>query len=97
MVLARCLKKYASDAGHVDRVTKLALSPVSVALRRFERLRFARTTAIARSSRVYGVVGQWENRWAVRLRGLILSSAPKGLTERLFRAVFNYDAYAVSI
>jgi len=63
---------------------KLALSPVSVALRRFERLRFGRTAAIARYSRLYGVVGQWENRWAVQARGLILSSAPKGLTNAYF-------------
>ncbi len=95
-VLARCLKKYAPDAGPAEGGSELA-SPVSVALRRFERLRFARTSAIARYSRVYGVVGQWENRWAVQVRGLILSTVPKGLTERLFRAVFNYDAYAVSI
>ena len=96
-VLARCLKKYASDAGPVAAEKEPALSPVSVALRRFERLRFARTAAVARYSRVYGVVGQWENRWAVQLRGVILSTAPKGLTERLFRAVFNYDACAVRI
>jgi len=96
-VLARCLKKYASDAGPVAAEKEPALSPVSVALRRFERLRFARTAAVARYSRVYGVVGQWENRWAVQVRGLILSTVPKGLTERLFRAVFNYDACAVSI
>ena len=96
-VLARCLKKYASDAGPTEGGSELALSPVSVALRRFERLRFARTAAIARYSRLYGVVGQWENRWAVQARGLILSSAPKGLTERLFRAVLDYDACAVSI
>ena len=96
-VLARCLKKYASDAGPAAGGKELSLSPVSVALRRFERLRFARTAAIVRYSRVYGVVGQWENRWAVQVRGLILSTVPKELTERLFRAVFNYDACAVSI
>jgi len=95
-VLARCLKKYASGVGPVAG-KELALSPVSFALRRFESLRFARTAAIARYSRVYGVVGQWENRWAVQARSLILSSVPKGLAQRLFRAVFSYDAYAVSI
>ena len=96
-VLARCLKKYASDAGTAERGKARAPFPVSVALRRFERLRFARTAAIGRYSRVYGVVGQWENRWAVQMRGLILSKVPKGLTERLFRVVFNYDACAVRI
>ena len=96
VVLARCLNKYGLDAG--SAVTGKAESArVQVALRRFEKLRFARTAAIARYSRLYGVVGQWENRWAVHLRTLILSLAPKLVTERLYRAVFNYDAYAVSI
>jgi len=96
-VMARCLKKYASDAGPAERGKELPLSSVSVALRRFEKLRFARTAAIARYSRAYGVVGQWENRWAVQVRALLLSSVPKGLAQRLFRAVFDYDACAVSI
>lgn len=94
-VLARCLKKYASEARSSERET--GPSPVSVALRKFERLRFARTAAIARYSRIYGMVGQWENRWAVQLRGMMLSSFPTGWTKRLFARVFNYDAYAVSI
>jgi 2-polyprenyl-6-methoxyphenol hydroxylase-like FAD-dependent oxidoreductase len=94
-VLARCLKKYVSEARSSERGN--APSPVSAALRRFERLRFARTAAIARYSRIYGLVGQWENRWAVQLRSMMLSSFPTGLTKRLFDRVFNYDAYAVSI
>jgi len=93
-VLARCLNKYASGARSSDAATR---SAISVALRRFERLRFARTSAIARYSRAYGVVGQWENRWAVQLRGLILSVVPKRVVERFLRGIFNYDAYAVSI
>jgi len=96
-VMARCLEKYASDAGPAERGKELPLSSVSVALGRFEKLRFARTAAIARYSRAYGVVGQWQNRWAVQVRGLILSTVPKGLAQRLFRAVFDYDACAVSI
>lgn len=83
-VLARTLQKYGVD----DR---------ALALRKFERLRFERTTAIARYSRIYGAAGQWKNAVAVQLRGLVLSAFPGFLTERLLRAVFDYDAYAVSI
>lgn len=93
-VLARCLHKYGSAAHSSDAVTR---SAISVALREFESLRFARTTAITRYSRAYGVVGQWENRWAVQLRELILSFVPKRVVERFLRGIFNYDAYAVSI
>ena len=60
-------------------------------------MRFARTAAIARYSRVYGVVGQWENRWAVGVRELMLSLVPKRLVKRFLRGIFNYNAYAVSI
>ena len=84
-VLARCLHQYGTGAG------------ASYALRKFEQLRFARSTAIARYSRVYGAVGQWENRLAVQLRGLVLSTFPRGLTKRLLGGVFEYDAYSVSI
>jgi len=93
-VLARCLNKYGSGARSSDAATR---SAISVALCKFESLRFARTTAIARYSRAYGVVGQWENRWAVELRELVLSLVPKRLVERFLRGIFNYDAYGVSI
>lgn len=96
-VLARCLNKYASRGGPAKREKDLSFSSAAVALRRFKRLRYARTAAIARYARVYGAVGQWENRWAARLRGVMLSSVPEGLTQRLFRMVFDYDAYAVPI
>jgi 2-polyprenyl-6-methoxyphenol hydroxylase-like FAD-dependent oxidoreductase len=84
-VLAHCLQQYGAEA------------PASVALREFERLRLARTTAIARYSRVYGTIGQWENRFAVWLRGLVLSSLPSGLIRRWLDGVFSYDAYTVGI
>jgi 2-polyprenyl-6-methoxyphenol hydroxylase-like FAD-dependent oxidoreductase len=84
-VLGRCLQKYGTESGAAS------------ALRKFEQLRFARTTAIARYSRAYGAVGQWENRFAVKLRELVLSTFPSGLTKRLFDGVFSYDAYAVNI
>jgi 2-polyprenyl-6-methoxyphenol hydroxylase-like FAD-dependent oxidoreductase len=84
-VLARCLHQYGAEAG------------AAFALRKFERLRFARTTAIARYSRIYGAVGQWENRMAVWLRGLVLSSVPSGLIRRWLDGVFSYDSYTVGV
>jgi len=87
-ILARCLKKYAS----ADKQ-----SGVTSALRKFEALRFARAASVRRYSRIYGVVGQWENSLAVGLRRVALSSVPAKLTERVLRSLFDYDAYAVSI
>ena len=87
-ILARCLNKY----GSADKQ-----GGVTLALRKFEALRFARTASVRRYSRIYGVVGQWESQWAVRLRRLALSLVPAALTERVLRSLFEYDAYAVSI
>lgn len=87
-ILARCLNKY----GSADKQ-----GGVPFALRKFEALRFARAATIRRYSRIYGVVGQWENRWAVRLRRLALSSVPAALTQRVLRSLFDYDANGVSI
>lgn len=94
-VLARCLRKYASDTGPPESGKQH--SPISVALRKFERLRLARTTAIARYSRIYGTVGQWESRWAAHLRTIVLSVVPTGLTKRLLAGIFDYDAHAVRL
>lgn len=88
-ILARCLSKYAAPTN--------SASSIAVALRKFEMLRFARTATVARCSRIYGIVGQWENPWAVRLRRTVLSSIPDCLTQRLLRWVIDYDAYGVSI
>jgi len=88
-ILARCLSKYAAPTN--------SASSIAVALRKFEMLRFARTATVARCSRMYGIVGQWENPWAVRLRRTVLSSIPDCLTQRLLRWVIDYDAYDVSI
>ena len=90
-ILARCLNKYvsANKQGGVTSVTG--------ALRKFEALRFARAASVRRYSRIYGVVGQWEKPWAVRLRRLTLSLVPAALTKRLLRTLFDYDAYSVRI
>lgn len=89
-VLARCLNKYASEP-------EASAGAIAMALRKFEMLRFARTATVARCSRIYGIVGQWENPWAVSLRRLALSIVPGPLTQKLMRWLVDYDAYGVSI
>src|ERR1041384_509656 len=93
-ILSRCFAKYASPEHLATEKTR---SAVTKALRRFAALRRARTAAVARYSRFYGVVGQWEGRFTVGLRDRILSLVPNVLTERFLRGVFDYDAYAVSV
>jgi len=92
-VLARCLRKYASNVSrnHSQR------SRISVALREFERLRYQRAAGIARYSRVYGSIGQWEQPWSVHLRHIAQSLVPARLIARYLGEIFKYDAYAVSI
>lgn len=79
MILARCLKEYGPDES---------------ALRKYEKLRFKRTTAIARYSRIYGSVGQWENIFARALRRSVLSLVPESVALRLIQIVFDYDSSA---
>ncbi|HSQ24895.1 MAG TPA: FAD-dependent monooxygenase [Pyrinomonadaceae bacterium] len=93
-ILARCLNQYVWPANGERHE---AARSIAVALRKFEVLRFARTATVTRCSRMYGVVGQWDDRWAVRLRRMTLSTVPDVLTQRLLRWLFDYDAYAVSI
>jgi 2-polyprenyl-6-methoxyphenol hydroxylase-like FAD-dependent oxidoreductase len=90
-VLARCLDKYVKHAPPGSG------SGVQPALRRFAALRSARTATIARISRTYGVVGQWENRWAVGMRRVMLTIAPTVVVRPLLKWMFSYDAYAVEI
>ena len=82
MVLARCLREYGAE---------------EKALRTYERLRFRRTAAISRYSRVYGAVGQWENLLARALRRTSLTLVPASVGQRLMRIVFDYDACGVRI
>ena len=76
-VLARCFEKYGA---------------VEDALRNYEPSRHKRTTAIAKYSRYYGTIGQWENIFARALRRSTLALAPEPLTQRLMQIVFDYDA-----
>jgi 2-polyprenyl-6-methoxyphenol hydroxylase-like FAD-dependent oxidoreductase len=91
-VLARCLEKYARNEGAGEPAVT-----ASLALRRFEIVRRPRTARLARFSRAYGVMGQWEGPRAVQLRDFGLSLVPRQLTRRFLRAIFEYDAYAVRI
>jgi 2-polyprenyl-6-methoxyphenol hydroxylase-like FAD-dependent oxidoreductase len=92
-ILARCLNKYVPVANGAQT----SVPSIAVALRKFEMLRFARTATLTRCSRMYGVAGQWENRGAVWLRRMALSSIPDALSQKLLRWVIDYDAYGVSI
>ena len=77
LVLARCFDKYGA---------------FEAALRNYERCRYKRTTALAKYSRYYGTIGQWENTCATALRRSILALAPEALAIRLMQIVFDYDA-----
>jgi 2-polyprenyl-6-methoxyphenol hydroxylase-like FAD-dependent oxidoreductase len=88
-ILARCIGKYATPGS--------SAKSIAVALRKFEMLRFARTAMAARCSRIYGIVGQWENPWAATLRRRALSIVPRALTQKLMHWLVDYDAYGVNI
>lgn len=77
MVLARCFR----DHGAAEQ-----------ALRRYEVLRYKRTTTITRYSRIYGSVGQWRNVWARAFRRSMFSLVPESVARRFMQIVFDYDA-----
>lgn len=76
-VLARCFEKYGAS---------------EEALRNYERCRYKRTTALAKYSRYYGTIGQWQNIFARTMRRTTLALAPEALAIRLMQIVFDYDA-----
>jgi 2-polyprenyl-6-methoxyphenol hydroxylase-like FAD-dependent oxidoreductase len=82
IVLARCLEKYGAG---------------EEALRKYERCRYKRTTALSRYSRYYGSVGQWENAFARRLRKAAFSLIPEALARRVMQIVFDYDATKIRL
>ena len=82
LVLARCFEKYGAT---------------EVALRNYERLRYARTAALSRYSRYYGAIGQWENIWARGLRKTALALAPEAFLQRLMQIVFDYDVTRIEM
>lgn len=77
LILARCFEKY--DASET-------------ALRAYEKARYRRTATIAKYSRWYGAVGQWENIFATTMRRSALSLVPETVARRLMQIVFDYDA-----
>ena len=81
-VLARCFDKFGA---------------AEEALRSYERLRYKRTSTIAKYSRYYGAVGQWQNIWARALRRTFLALAPEAFAQRLMQLVFDYDATKVPV
>ena len=81
LVLARCLKRY----GATEK-----------ALRNYERLRLKRTAAVAKYSRYYGAMGQWENIWARGVRRTALALVPESIARSLMQIVFDYDADLVA-
>ncbi len=86
-VLARCFEKHVASGPSTRTSTG-----VSLALRRYESLRFSRTARLARYSRAYGIVGQWHNGWAAGIRDLALSLVPNSATTHFLREIFDYDA-----
>ena len=82
LVLTRCFVKYGLSA---------------TALRTYEHVRYARTSAIANYSRLYGAVGHLQNATAVNLRNRVMSLLPEPLVQRTMRLVFDYDAARVRI
>lgn len=81
-VLARCMAKERDPAQ---------------AFRAYEKCRYNRTAAITGCSRLYGNIGQWEGRLGTWARGVTLSIVPETLTRRLFKLIFDYDAFTVRI
>jgi 2-polyprenyl-6-methoxyphenol hydroxylase-like FAD-dependent oxidoreductase len=81
-VLAKCLQKYQTPAK---------------ALRTYENLRYRRTAAVARYSRNYGAVGQWEDSWVTGARDRLMSLLPESLIRRLMGIVLDYDANELRI
>ena len=77
IILARCLEKYGAT---------------ETALRAYENVRYRRTSAIAKYSRWYGSVGQWENIVARGIRRSVLSLVPETIARRVMQVVFDYDA-----
>ncbi len=74
-VLAQCFKKD---------------GPTEQALRNYESLRVKRTSQVARYSRAYGAVGQWENLFARGLRRTVVSLCPESVAKRAMQVVVDY-------
>ena len=67
------------------------------ALRAYERVRYTRTAALTKYSRIYGMIGQWESGIATRSRKLAFSAAPAILMRRLLSVIFDFDPQITQI
>jgi len=81
-VLARCLTNH---------------SDFAMALRVYERLRFARTAQVTRVSRYYGVLGQWKSPGAIWLRNIILRAGSGSAATKSYLHFVSYDPYKVPL
>ncbi len=81
-VLARCLSNYSDPA---------------MALRAYERLRYARTAKVTRISRYYGVIGQWKNPGAVWFRNTLFRIGSGKAAARGYIKFVSYDPYKISL
>jgi len=77
-VLARCMSNYAD---------------IAVALRAYEQLRYARTAKVTRMSRLYGRVGQWENRGAVWFRNALFRLSSGQAATKAYVKFVSDDPY----
>jgi 2-polyprenyl-6-methoxyphenol hydroxylase-like FAD-dependent oxidoreductase len=81
LVLARSLNEFAPDE----------------AFKKYERLRRGRTSKIARGSRIYGNVGQWESIFGRAFRRSMLSLVPEAVARRLMDLVIAYDGEVIKL
>jgi 2-polyprenyl-6-methoxyphenol hydroxylase-like FAD-dependent oxidoreductase len=81
-VLARCLSNY---------------SDFAMALRVYERLRYARTTKVTRISRYYGVIGQWKTPATVWFRNILLRTGSGKAATKSYLNFVSYDPYKVPL
>jgi 2-polyprenyl-6-methoxyphenol hydroxylase-like FAD-dependent oxidoreductase len=81
-VLARCLSNH---------------SDFAMALRVYERLRFARTAQVTKISRYYGVIGQWKSPAAIWLRNIILRAGSVSAATKSYLKCVSYDPYKVPL
>ena len=64
---------------------------ISEGLQTYQSRRIPRTRAIATRARRLGEIGQWENKWACRLRNLAAHHLPAALQQRQMRDLFYFD------
>jgi 2-polyprenyl-6-methoxyphenol hydroxylase-like FAD-dependent oxidoreductase len=82
LIFARCLQVLGAEQS---------------ALRHYQQLRYRRTAAVTRYSRMYGTVGQWENVFARGFRRAFFSLVPETVARRMMQIVFDYNACEIEV